>query len=201
MKRVLSILATTAMAFSFMGSNLAHSCGCGCKCDGQNAPKQQCSCGCHKPPQGGRPACPMPKEEFAKILAEKQAGLSADLGLSKPQQDNMKVIFDAKAKALEPVITEIMAKKQALREIEQSRFELTKIKAKKQQKAALEGELSALKDKRKAISDKYHQDFEAILTDAQKVKWTEIKQQHQSKLRAHKHGHRMHRPSCGCGQK
>jgi len=181
MKKVLSILATTAMAFSFLGANVAQACDSGCRCGCHREHKQheasQCKCGCN-----------LSKEDFAKVLAEKEAALNAELGLSKAQQEKAKVIFAAKRSALLPVITELKAKKQALAEVENSSFQITKIKAKRAQKKALKNEISALKEKRKAIFEKFSADFEATLTEAQKVKWNEIKAKHSAE-----HGKRHHK--------
>lgn len=197
MKKVLGILVVAIMAIGFLGVNLTQACGCKCNCGCQSTSQQKCTCGCH---QGStvNSGCPCSKEDFAKAVEKRRAYLNTELGLTKVQQDKAKIIFDSKMKDLGPVISEIKAKKQALKEFKNTPFELTKIKTKKEQKALLKADLKTLKEKRKAITDKYDKEFEAVLTDAQKTKWTEIKKAH-CKMHKHRH-HKKHFgcPKCGC---
>lgn len=174
----------------FCGTNLSFACGCGCG--------DKCSCGCPKqcecPPPSACDKPPVTKEDFAKFAAKGQERLNAELGLTKVQQEQAKAIFDAKFKAMGPVFSEIRAKKQALSELEKTSFNPLKARERKEQKSELKTQLAALKERRRELSAKFDADFEAVLSDAQKTKWAQMKAERKEKH----HHHRPHCDSCGC---
>lgn len=155
---------------AFSSTTVFAQCSCGCGCHSKPSPSPcemtrpapHPGCGCHKEQ--------ITPEEFVKIMTEKQAYLESQLCLTKEQKAKAQVLLQNKIKDLVPIITEIKAKKAELKALEACRLQFTK----KSKEAALKKAIYELKESKRAVMVKYHQDFEAMLTDTQKQKLKDV---------------------------
>jgi Spy/CpxP family protein refolding chaperone len=183
MKKLTVLLAVTALACSLINTN-AYACG---PCGQQG----------HKCPINGaehHPGCPLPPsftpEQLTKMMTERQASLETQLGLTKEQKAKTQVILQNKIKEIVPIVTELKAKKAELKAMEESKFQF----AKKCKEEALKKTIGDLRQTKRAAMEKYHQEFEAVLTDAQKQKLKEIIAQHP------RYQHTPGQSPCGCAK-
>ncbi len=152
------------------------------------------------PPPHGCPCikndrnCKMNKADFEKmkkIQEKRKTEFENRLKLTKEQKEFGRVNRQKGHEEMKPIMEQIKAKHELLRDIDQSTAS-AEIKA--QQKAAVKAELKTLKAQANEIREKNMKAFEATLTEKQKKELNKIKEEHKKEFKK-RHGQK---PPCNC---
>ena len=120
--------------------------------------------------------------EPAKTMEQKNAELEAKLKFTPAQRKKSRAIRLAEQKESCAIEKQIKEKQDELTQIQESKFEFGKVRAKKAQKAKLKNEILELEQKKTEVSEKYIKQYDAMLNAKQKAQIEKIREEHKALL-------------------